>query len=44
MCGQPQEKGLCRLYLRNCKVLEVDTSEGHWLEGVGMLCYGVTLI
>ena len=37
-------KILSGLYLKNCKVLEVDTWYGHWLGGVGVQCHGVTLI
>ena len=37
-------KILFGLYLRNCKVYEVDTWLGHWLWGVCMQRHGVTLI
>ena len=37
-------KILSGLYLRNRKVLEVDTLKEHWLEGVGVQHHGVTLI
>ena len=37
-------KILSGLYLRNCKVLEVDTWEGHWSGGVGVQHHGLTLI
>ena len=37
-------KSLSGLYLRNCKMYEVDTWSGHWLRGVGVQNHGVTLI
>ena len=37
-------KSLSGLYLRNCKVQEVDTWLGHWLKGVGVQRHGVTFI
>ena len=35
---------LSGLYLRNRKVLEVHTWQGHWLGGVGVQRHGLTLI
>ena len=37
-------KILSGLYLRNRKVLQVDTLLGHWLGVVGVQRHGVTLI
>ena len=37
-------KILSSLYLRNRKVWEVDTLDGHWLGSVGVGRHGVTLI
>ena len=34
-------KILSGLYLRNCKVQEVDTWKAHWLEGVGVQHHGM---
>ena len=37
-------KILSGLYLRNRKVLEVDTWQGNWSGGVGVQRHGLTLI
>ena len=37
-------KILSRLYLRDCKVWEVDTWYEHWLGVVGVQHHGLTLI
>ena len=42
--GRVAGKSLSRLYLRNRKVWEVDTWQGHWLGIVGVQRRGVTLI
>ena len=37
-------KSLSVLYLRNCKMYEVDTWLGLWLWGIGVQRHGVSLI
>ena len=44
MGGRLAENSLSGLYLRNRKVQEVHTWQGHWLGGVGVQRHGLTLI